>query len=95
MVEKVDERHVGALLGTAGKAIASMPGAKNLVARMREADSPERLARMLQGLDLGVDEPARATIQDAVLDERGWREAHALLVRSAEQQLIERFSPGA
>ena len=95
MTEKVDERHVGALLGSAGKAIASLPGAKNLVAKLREAESPESLSRMLQGLDLGVDEPARATIQDAVRDEERWKEAHALLVRSAEQQLIERFSSGA
>lgn len=95
MTEKVDERHVGALLGTAGKAIASLPGAKNLVARLREAESPETLSRMLQGLDLGVDEPARTTIQNAVRDQERWREAHATLVRSAEQQLIERFSSGA
>lgn len=95
MNDKVDERHVGALLGSAGKAIGGMPGAKNLVARLREAESPETLARMLQGLDLGVDEPARAAIQDAVRDEDRWREAHALLVRSAEQQLIDRFSSGA
>lgn len=95
MTDKVDERHVGALLGTAGKTIASLPGAKNLVARLREAETPESLARLLQGLDLGVDEPARATIQQAVRDEGRWREAHALLVRSAEQQLIDRFSSGA
>lgn len=95
MSEKVDERHVGALLGSAGKAIAHMPGAQNLVARLRDAEDPERLARLLQGLDLGVDEPARAVIQQAVLDRNTWREAHAVLVRSAEQQLIERFSSGA
>lgn len=95
MTDQVDERHVGALLGSAGKAIASMPGAKNLVARMRDADEPERLARLLQGLDLGVDEPARAAIQQAILDRDRFPETHALLVRSAEQQLIDRFSSGA
>lgn len=95
MSDKVDERHVGALLGSAGKAIASLPGAKNLVARLREARDPQSLARMLQGLDLGVDEPARHAIQRAVLDEDRWQEAHATLVRSAEQQLTDRFSPSA
>lgn len=95
MNDTVDERHVTGLLGSAGKAIASMPGAKNLVARLRDADDPERLARLLQGLDLGVDEPARAVIQEAIRDRARFPEAHALLVRSAEQQLIDRFSSGA
>lgn len=94
-MEKVDDRHLRALLGTAGKSIASLPGAKRLVARMKLAESPQDFAYILQGMDLGVDEPARRTIWEAAADEARWKETHATLVRSAEQHLTDRFSPSA
>lgn len=88
---KVDERHLHALLGTAGKSIASLPGAKRVVARMKLADSPQDLAYVLQSVDLGVDEAARRAIWEAATDESRWRETHATLVRSAEMHLVEKF----
>lgn len=91
MMEKVDQRHLHALLGTAGKSIAALPGAKRVVARMKLVESPRDFAYMLQSVDLGVDEAARKTIWEAALDEDRWRETHATLMRSAEQQLVERF----
>lgn len=91
----VDERYLNALLGTAGKTIAGLPGAKRVVARMKLADSPEDLAYLLQSVDLGVDEPARRAIWQAATDHARWREVHATLVRSAEQSLIDRFSPSS
>ncbi|HEX2021823.1 MAG TPA: hypothetical protein VHH36_03870 [Candidatus Thermoplasmatota archaeon] len=95
MREPTDDRHLVALLGTAGKAIASLPGARRVVARLKDAGSPSDFAALLQSVDLGVDEPARATIVNAARDGARWREVHATLVRSAEQQLTDRFSPSA
>ncbi|HET6406094.1 MAG TPA: hypothetical protein VFH78_15745 [Candidatus Thermoplasmatota archaeon] len=92
MQEKVDDRYLHALLGTAGKSIAALPGAKRLLARIKVADSPEDLAYVLQSVDFGVDEAARRTIWEAATDQERWRETHAALVRSAEQSLIDRFS---
>ena len=86
-----DEAHLNALLGSAGKRIASQPGAKDLVERIRTADSSEDLASFLRSVDLGLEPPARDAIVDAAESTR-WREVHATLVRSAEQQLIDRFS---
>lgn len=91
MKGKVDDRHLNALLGTAGKSIAGLPGAKRVVARMKLADSPADFAYVLQSVDLGLDEPARRTIWEAATDEARWREAHALLVSSAERHLVEKF----
>ena len=91
MKGKVDERHLNALLGTAGKSIASAPGAKGVVARMKLAESPQDLAVVLQSVDLGVDEPARRTIWEAATDKDRWRETHAMLVSSAERHIVERF----
>lgn len=93
--DKVDDRHLAALLGSAGKSIAGLPGAKRVVARLKLADSPQDLAYLLQSVDLGVDEPARRTIWEAAADESRWRETHATLLRSAEQHLIDRFSPSS
>lgn len=95
MQDPIDERHLNALLGTAGKSIAGLPGAKRVVARMKLAESPQDLAYLLQSVDLGVDEPARKVIWQAACDEARWREVHAVLLRSAEQQLTDRFSPSA
>ncbi|HVM44353.1 MAG TPA: hypothetical protein VM582_00355, partial [Candidatus Thermoplasmatota archaeon] len=95
MQGKVDERHLNALLGTAGKSIAALPGAKRVVARMKLAASPEDFAYLLQSVDLGLDEAARRAIWEAATDKERWRGTHAALVRSAEQQLIERFSPSS
>lgn len=92
MLPKVDERYLGALLGSAGRSIANQPGAKRVVARMKLADSIEDFAYVLQGLDLGVGAAARQTIWEAAADKGRWRETHATLLRSAEQHLIERFS---
>ena len=91
----VDERYVNALLGSAGKTIAGLPGARRVVARMKLADSPEDFAYVLQSVDLGVDEMARRAIWEAATDAQRWREAHALLVRAAEQSLVDRFSPSS
>lgn len=87
----VDERHLRALLGTAGKSIANQPGAKQVVARMKLVDSPEDFTYILQNVDLGIEEPARRIIWQAAADVDRWREAHATLMRSAEQQIIEKF----
>jgi hypothetical protein len=95
MTVKVDEKHLRALLGSAGKSIAGLPGAKRVVAQIKQASSPADLASLLQSVDLGVDEPARRTIWEAAADEERWRETHATLLRSAEQALIERFSASA
>lgn len=91
-MQKVDEKHLRALLGTAGKSIAHLPGAKTVVARMKAARSPEDLAYVLQSVDLGVEEPARRVIWEAATDREHWRETHAVLLRSAELHLIDRFS---
>ena len=91
----MDPNHLQALLGSAGKHIASLPGAKRVVARMRVADSPQDLSFLLQSVDLGLEEPARQAIVTAARDEDRWRDVHALLLRSAEQQLVDRFSPSA
>lgn len=95
MKEKIDDRHLHALLGSAGKSIAGLPGAKRVVARLKLASSPEDLAYLLQSVDLGVDEPARRTIWEAAADDERWKETHAILLRSAEQHLVDRFSPSA
>lgn len=92
MPPKVDERHLHALLGSAGKTIASQPGAKKVVARLKEAHSPQDLAVVLQSVDLGLDSSARDIIWQAAVDKERWRETHAALVRSAELHIIERFS---
>jgi hypothetical protein len=90
-MSKVDERYLNALLGSAGKSIASAPGAKTVVARMKLVRSPEDFAYLLQSVDLGLDMDARKAIWEAAADKERWRETHALLVRSAEQQLTDRF----
>lgn len=90
-MEKIDDRHLHALLGTAGKSIAQLPGAKRVVARIKLARSPRDLAHLLQSVDLGVDEPARKTIWEAASDADRWLEVHATLLRSAELHLVERF----
>lgn len=92
MKDKVDDRHLQGLLGSAGKSIANLPGAKRVVARLKLAESPQDFAYLLQSVDLGVDEAARRTIWEAACDESRWRETHAVLMRSAEQQLTDRFS---
>lgn len=92
MPDKVDPKHVPALLASAGKTIAALPGAHTLVTRVREVRSPEALRDLLQSIDLGMDEPARQAVQEVAGDEEQWRDAHATLLRSAEQHLIERFS---
>lgn len=95
MQSKVDDRHLAGLLGSAGKSIAALPGAKRVVARLKLAESPEDLTYLLQSVDLGVDEGARRTIWEAAADAARWRDTHALLLRSAEQHLIDRFSPSS
>lgn len=92
MPPKVDARYLNALLGSAGKSIASQPGAKRVVARMKLAASPEDFTYVLQGVDFGLDASARDAIWQAAADKDHWREAHATLLRSAEHHLIERFS---
>lgn len=94
-MKNVDPAHLQALLASAGKHIAALPGAKRVVARMRVADSPEDLSYLLQSVDIGLDEPARRLIVAATKDEERWRDAHAALVRSAEMHLTEKFSPSS
>jgi len=91
-VEKVDDRHLRALLGSAGKSIAQQAGAKGVVARLKLAHSPQDFATVLQDVDLGLDEPARQTIWAAAVDHDRWEETHATLLRSAEQHLVDKFS---
>lgn len=91
MADKVDDRHLHALLGSAGKSIASAPHAKETIARMKLVDSPEDLAYVLQSVDLGLANAARQVIWEAAADKDRWRETHATLMRSAELHLIERF----
>lgn len=91
----VADRHVQALIATAGKHIGALPGAKRLVARMRVADSPEDLSFLLQSLDLGLERAAKDRIVDAARSDATWREVHATLVRSAEQELTDQFNPSA
>lgn len=90
-VEKVDDRHLKALLGSAGKSIAQLPRAKDVVAKIKLARSPQDFAYLLQNVDLGMDEPARQTIWAAACDKDRWEETHATLLRSAEMHLVERF----
>ena len=91
MPTKVDARYLNALLGSAGKSIASAPGAKEVVAKMKRVRSPADFAYLLQNVDLGLDLAARQAIWEAASDKERWEETHALLVRSAEQQLTDRF----
>lgn len=92
---KVDEKHLQALLATTGKHIAQLPGARRVVARMRVADSPQDLSFLLQSVDMGIEEPARRMVLEAARDEAQWEQVHAMLVRSAELHLTERFSPSS
>lgn len=95
MPPRVDARHLMGLLGTAGKSIARQPQARALVARVRDARSPADLARVLRGLDLGVEPEARRVVTDALAAGPRWEATRAALSRSAEQSLEERFDSGA
>lgn len=90
-----EDAHLNALLGSAGKTLAAQPAAKELVARFRTADSREDLRELIRTVDLGLGDRACDAIMSAVDDGERWREVHATLVRSAEQQLIERYSPSS
>lgn len=92
---EVDARHLAGLLGSAGKNIAGLPHAKRVIAQLREAKDPRHLCSFLQSVDIGLEEPARQVICDAASDEAQWKEVHSTLVRSAEMQLVERFSPSS
>ena len=94
-MRRPDPSTLPGLLGSAGKSLASLPGARRVVERLKHADSPQALAGLLQSIDLGLDEPARSVIADAAMDPARWRDVHALLVRSAEATLHDRFSSSA
>lgn len=89
--------HLPGLLGAAGRAIAHAPQAKERVEALRRVRDRDAFLSFLEReeVDLGVDRPAAQRILDAARDEHGWREAHATLLRSAEQQLVDRFSSSA
>ncbi len=89
--------HLPGLLGSVGKSLAHAPQAKETVAELKRAETRKDFMAFLTAHDtsLGVDKPARDAIMDAARDEAQWRETHAQLLRSAEQQLIERFSSSA
>jgi hypothetical protein len=93
MTASVDARHLPALLGSAGKAIAAMPEGKRVVQQLKEARSKEDFLFLLRSADLGLADPAR----DLITSEAGerWKDVRAQLVRSAELQLHERYSANA
>lgn len=92
-MKAVDERHLPALLGTAGKSIAAMPEGARVVDQLRKARSRDELLFLLRGADLGLADPARAVITEAAAQD--WKDVRATLVRSAELQLHERYSANA
>lgn len=89
MATVIDGKHLQGLLGTAGKAIAAMPEAKRVVETLRKAHSREDLLFVLRSADLSLADPARKVITDAARED--WEGLRAALLRSAEQQLIERY----
>jgi hypothetical protein len=91
------DKHLPGLLGAAGKAIALSPQAKARVAELRHVEDREAFLRYLarEEVDLGVDQPAVEAIREAAGDEARWKDTHAALLRSAEQQLTERFHSSA
>lgn len=91
------ERHLPGLLGAAGKSIALAPNAKERIDALRRVGDRDAFLRFLEReeVDLGLDARATGTILNAARDESRWRDAHAALLRSAEQQLVDRFSSSA
>lgn len=89
----VDEKHLPALLGSAGKSIAAMPEGPRVVAQLRKASTREDFLFLLRSADLGLADPARRVVTDAA--GRKWEDVKAALVRSAELQLHERFNANA
>lgn len=89
----VDARHLTALLGSAGKAIAAMPEGKRVVEQLKNATTKEDLLFLLRSADLGLADPAR----DMVTREASanWQDVRDMLLRSAELQLVERYSANA
>lgn len=87
--------HLAGLFGTAGKAIAKSPDAFKHVETLRGVNDVETFRSFLKGTDLGVDPPAAEVIREAAGAEPTWREAHATMLRSAEQQLADMYSANA
>ena len=93
MAERVSERHLTGLLGTAGKAIAAMPEGRRVVQQLKRAHSKEDLLFLLRSADLSLADPAREVVTNAARE--NWTDVRAALVRSAELQLHERYSSNA
>lgn len=93
----MDERNLPGLLGSVGKSLAYTPQARETVRELKAVETREGFLGFLDAYrdKLGVDEPAAQLIRDAAMDAHRWKDAHASLLRSAEQQVIERFSPSA
>lgn len=91
---RVDERHLTGILGSMGKSIAAMPEGRRVVEELRHAETEEDLRFVLQSAELGVDEPAKRMVLEAA-DDAHWQEVKAMLLRSAELQLTERYSSNA
>lgn len=91
----VDPKHLTGILGTVGKNLAAMPEGKRVVAELRDAHSSQDVVFLLRSAQLGIDEPAKEMVLNAVRDEQHWEEVRAVLLRSAELQLTERYSSNA
>lgn len=84
--------HLAGLFGTAGKAIAKSPSAFAHVETLRNVKDVDEFRSFLKETDLGVATPAAEAIRDAAGQEISWKEAHATMLRSAEQQLADMYS---
>lgn len=95
MSDAVDVKHLPALLGSAGKSIAGMPEGRKVIEQLRRARTKEDVLFVLRSVDLGFADPAREMVTRAAQDDAQWRDVKALLLRSAEHQLHERYSANA
>lgn len=62
----MDSNSVRGLLGSAGKALARLARSEEIAARLESAETGKEVGELLGDLDLGVSEPARSEIVDAL-----------------------------
>jgi hypothetical protein len=93
MAVHVSDRHLTGLLGTAGKAIATMPEGKRVVQQLKQARSRDELLFLLRSVDLSLADPARDVVTRAATTD--WEDVRAAILRSAQLQLHERFDSSA